>query len=634
MIGLRLVNDKPEDPTVGAQYIINGRTMAVIHVDEELVTLRDWDRPHTLSLTIDALITEVAQKTIVQFSRPPGAGSKALAYLDPEDPQVIAAEYKFCYVDAAYKQFGGSLPKEATNALIAQLSNERGDSSAPCYNSLYKWLRKYKEHNCDRFCLLKEQSFARRGKRLDPEVESLIQEMIKEEYQKTPPARIQTIHRFIHAQIILINRRREGYSTFFLKPPSLSTIQRKIRKLCHATSDKARQGKGYVKKYHHSSKLSDEPLELLDLAEIDNHLIDINIIDENGNLLGKILWWTVILEIKTRSVIGWELSATYPCAEKTIRALKKALQAVPGEEHRRGKPIHLHSDNGSEFVNEVVRNFLDRLNILFDRGPPYTPNARAREERFFKTFELWLHEQAGTTMSNPAERKYYDSEGEAAFTAESMKKHTEYWIENIYHQRKHRTLNMPPAVAWERAMKNRLPPEKFTEEDLDILCRGVENASISEAGRVSFLCLSWYGPNLQEIRSNLKPGQRAKCFYNPLDLGTVWVAHPDNPRHPAPANAAHPEYQNGLTLTEHNLVHQQFLAEGREFDDSEADLALFLLRQRMNEEYESSRHLHPLAKSKHTASPNVPTPDNMTTARTGEVPSGDDDIPVFEVEKL
>ena len=631
------MNDTPAEPVVGAQYIIHGRIMTIIHVDHELVTLRDLERPHTLSLTIDALITEVAQKSIIHYARPPGAGSKALAYLNPEDPQVIRAEYKFSYVGPLYQQLGVSLPEAATKALIAKLAEEMHDPTPPRYITVYKWMQKYKAHNCDRFCLLKEKSCAARGKRLDPDVEAITQEMIEEHYLKAPPTKVKTIWRLIHAQVILINRRREGYSTLFLKTPSLSTIQRKIRKLCHLTSDKARQGKGYVSKNHQSSKLSAEPQELLDLAEIDNHLIDINIIDDNGNLLGKILWLTIILEIKTRTVIGWELSATYPCAEKTIRALKKALQAVPGEERCRGKPIHLHSDNGSEFANSVIRYFLDRLNILFDRGPPYTPNARARIERFFETFEMWLHGQAGTTMSNPVERKYYDSEGEAAFTEASLVEYTEFWIEQIYHQRKHRTLNMPPAVAWERAMKNRLPPEKFSEEDLNVLCRGVTEASISAAGRVHCLsCLSWWGPELKELGLSLKTGQKAICYYNPLDLGEIWVAHPDDTRHPKQAYATSPTYQNGLTLTEHKLLHQKFLAEGREFDDSEADLALLQLRQRMAEDYENSRQLRQLEKVKHRKTESKFTaPDTgSTTVLPHEVPWGDDDIPTFEVDRL
>jgi transposase InsO family protein len=627
---------QPEVPTVGSQYLVNGRLMGVIHVDEGLVTLRDLERPYTRSLTVDAFMTEVSHRTIVPFARPPGDGSNALAFLNPQAPDVIAATRKLRYVEAAGKELGGSLPVKATEALIKRVSLEMGDPSPPCYNSLYKWTKYYNQHNRDRFCLLKERSYLPRGKRLDPNVENIIQEMIKQEYLKEPPSNPSSILRYIDGQITLINRLREGYSTCLLKSPSLSTVQRKIKKLCQLTSDLARHGTEYVKKHHHSSKLSDEPLELLELAEIDNHLLDIVIIDGKGKVLGKILWWTVIFEIKTRIVIGWELSTTYPCAEKTIRALKKALQAVPGEERRRGKPIYLHSDNGAEFVNAIIRNFLDRLGILFNRGPPYTANARARIERFFLTFELWLHVQPGTTMSTPAEREYYDSEGEAAFTEVSMNRHVEDWIEGVYHQRPHRTLNMPPAVAWERAMRNRLPPEKFTEEDLDTLCRGVETATISAAGRVQFLCLSWYGGGLQEIRSKLKQGQSAICYYNPLDLGEIWVAHPDDSRNPVPAYATHPEYQNGLTLTEHDLLHKQYLAAGREFDDSVANVALLLLRQRMAKEYEESRKLRSNAKSgKNSELLNDTDLDNLATTAVPEEKSvGDGEIPIFKVDRL
>jgi len=149
------------------------------------------------------------------------------------------------------------------------------------------------------------------------------------------------------------------------------------------------------------------------------------------------------------------------------------------------------------------------------------------------------------------------------------------------------------------------------------------------------LCLSWWGPGLQELRSRLKKGQKAKCYYNPLDLGEIWVAHPDATRKPERAYATYPVYQNGLTLTEHNLLHQQFLAEGRQFDDSEADVALLLLRQRMSDDYEKSGHLRTHAKSKHTPSSPPQVPDNTTPdAIPGEIKQEDDDIPTFEVERL
>jgi transposase InsO family protein len=625
-----------EDPTVGSQYTVNGRIMEVIHVDTELVTLRDLERTQTLTLKIDAMNAEISKQTIVQFTRPPGAGSKALAFLNPHDPQVIAAIRKHRYVDAAHKKFGGPLPQNATNALIIQVSLEIGDSSPPCYNSVYNRSKHYKKHNCDPFCLLKEQSFAPRGKRLDPEVEEIIGEMIDTQYRDTiPPVKPITIFRFIEGQVSLINLHRSPHSSLLLRPPSLSTIQRRIRKLCAQTSEAARYGQNYVKKNHSSTRLSYQPEEVLDLAEIDTHQLKIVVVDEKGNILGKILYWTVILEIKTRCVIGWELSPTYPCAEKTIRALMKALIAVHGEERQRGKPTYLHSDNGSEFNNSTIRHFLDRLNISFERSPPYTPNARARIERFFETFELWLHEQAGTTMSNPTKCEFYDSESEASYTSENMNRHVEDWIEKIYHKRKHRTLNIPPAVAWERAMKNRLPPEKFTAEDLDILCRTVTESSISAAGRVHFLCLSWHGPGLPEIRSKLKKGQRAICYYNPLDLGEIWVAHPDTPRNPQRAYATRPDYQNGLTKTEHDLLHKQYLSEGREFNDSEANVELLRLRQRMSQEYDKFQQLRKGAKSTKQDKTKISEINHYTSIEITQITTHDDSTPpTFEVEQL
>lgn len=212
--------------------------------------------------------------------------------------------------------------RKKSQELIARLSFEIKDSSPPSYSTLYKWSKQYKSHHCDQFCLLKDKSNLSRGKRLEPEVEALIHEMIVEHYLSSPGVGVTTLHNFIHAQIIAINRLRENYSTRLLTPPSLSTVKRKIDTLCQLTTDKSRNNQYYIQK-HHTSESNKEQIEALDLAEIDNHNLKIKIVDSNGKTLDSILWWTVIIDVKTRCVIGWELSSTYPCAEKTIRALKK-----------------------------------------------------------------------------------------------------------------------------------------------------------------------------------------------------------------------------------------------------------------------------------------------------------------------
>ncbi|MNG26248.1 hypothetical protein D3C84_1112150 [compost metagenome] len=102
------------------------------------------------------------------------------------------------------------------------------------------------------------------------------------------------------------------------------------------------------------------------------------------------------------------------------------------------------------------------------------------------------------------------------------------------------------------------------------------------------------------------------------------------------ATATHPEYQNGLTLTEHNLLHKQYLAAGREFDDSAANVALLLLRQRMAKEYEESRKLRSNTKSgKNVELLNDIDLDNLTNMTVPEEKSmvyGE--IPIFTVDRL
>ena len=133
-------------------------------------------------------------------------------------------------------------------------------------------------------------------------------------------------------------------------------------------------------------------------------------------------------------------------------------------------------------------------------------------------------------------------------------------------------------------MRNRLPPEKFTDEALDALCRKVARSKITN-GRVHFLCLSWTGPNLPEINAKLN-GSKAICYYDPTDLGNIWVAHPDNPHQPVRAFATDPEYQNGLTLTEHENLKKRAKLDSVKYDMAEPHLALLRMRQETDQEYE------------------------------------------------
>jgi transposase InsO family protein len=612
----------PFPPRVGAQYRIDGLSAEIIHVDEELVTLRHLIYHSTFHYRYDLFVTDLDNRNIIEIASPPGSGSKALAFLNDDDPKVIEAKRKFHYVSKALDAFGGSLPVKPTERLIEEIHQQLNDAHPPCYNTLYKWIKIYKDHNLDRFSLLKSKSRLPRGVQIDGEVEEIIDQIIKDYYLNTNCVSQARVYAFIDAQIIKINQNRHSYSQHLLMRPSKSTVHRRIKKLCQYDTDLKRHGPAYAKKKHHYSRFLPEPGEVLFLAEIDSHRLKMQIVDQDGNVLTIPAWLVVIFEVKTRTVIGWELSLTPPCAEKSVRALKSAVLYIPGDEYRRGKMLYLLSDNGTEFKNLWFASFVDYLGIIEAYAPPRTPNARARGERFFKTFESWLQEQPGSTSSSATDRGDHVPDQHPYLTIEKIAYYFGRWLETVYHTTPHRTLKKPPLVAWEQAMKNRLPPEKFTQDALDKLSRKVAHSKITH-GRVRFLSLSWTGASLPEISARLN-GKEAICYYDPGDLGTVWVAHPADPHNPVPAEATNPAYQNGLTETEHERLKAAEKEDALKYDFANPHLALWQLRQEMDQDYllslqakKSKKILTPASKPKtNSTATKVPLPDTSSLAES------------------
>lgn len=563
--------------------MIDGTVYEVMQVDDELVTLSTVVRLSVISLPLATFMIDLMRRNITLFADQPGSGSNAIAFLHPEDPKVIEAKRKFHYISTALREQGNSLPVESTKAIIKRIASETQDSRAPGYSTLCKWVTNFRANNNDEFSLYKCSSTLPRGRKLAAEIEEALHNLINEEYLKRKE-RITAARlcQFMEGIVIELNRQRAGSRAPLLQAPCRSTIVRAIAKRSGYATDKAHLGREKAYEIHRFSGKQERPAAPLDVCEIDSHPLDINVVGHDGKVLGSIAHLTVIFDLHSEMVIGWDLSLTHPCAEKTLRALRMAVEAVPGEEYQRGAMALLVSDGGTETKNSFVAIVLDRLSIKWTLPPPKSPNTRPRIERFFKTFESWLHEQYGTTFSNPDECRDYDSARHACYTIEDLVKYFREWLDGYYHNKKHRTLNMPPRVAWERAMQNQLPPRKFTPEALDVLFRGFEYSALS-GNRAQFFGLSWTGPNMGTVKAKLHKGQKAICYYDPTDLGVIWVASPDTPRDLVPAWGTRKGYQEGLTLSEHQQLQCKLAANAKAFDDHDACLALLHLRQQMRE---------------------------------------------------
>ena len=65
-----------------------------------------------------------------------------------------------------------------------------------------------------------------------------------------------------------------------------------------------------------------------------------------------------------------------------------------------GEPQMLHTDNGKEFVNELLTNWVEKRNIKQILGEKYHPQSQEAVESFIKTIQKFWNEAYTNSMFN------------------------------------------------------------------------------------------------------------------------------------------------------------------------------------------------------------------------------------------
>jgi len=97
---------------------------------------------------------------------------------------------------------------------------------------------------------------------------------------------------------------------------------------------------------------------------------------------GQWHYLAVVLDLKTRRVLGWRLGLRHS-SELTLAALLDALSKHP-------PPTILHSDQGSEYLSYKHQLLCDKLEITLSCSKRASPWQNGFMERFFGSFKLEL----------------------------------------------------------------------------------------------------------------------------------------------------------------------------------------------------------------------------------------------------
>jgi putative transposase len=355
----------------------------------------------------------------------------------PEDVWAIA-EARATEVKAIH-----ALPSGQRNAVM-----EAAKRLGLSVRHMWRLVKEYGQHLSVRGFLPGQRGRKAGARVLDVEVERIIDQGVREFYLQPHRPSIKALVDHVASECIA-----QG-----LSPPTRSTIQRRLK----ATEERSQQVKRVGAK---RARYRFEPmpghvtaLAPLERVEIDHTLLDVMLRsdDPDSDFVGR-PWLTLAIDVATRCILGLYITFDSPSALSnaicmTCAVLPKDLKAEYGLQEdwpMHGVPKLIMTDNGKDFQSEAFRRGCMDYGIELQYRPVGSPHYGGTIERLIGTMVGLCHMLPGTTKRNVVAKDAYDSQKHALLTLSDFRR---WFVEQViaYHLTPHRSLRVPPGVAWER----------------------------------------------------------------------------------------------------------------------------------------------------------------------------------------
>jgi len=315
--------------------------------------------------------------------------------------------------------------------------------------TLYEWIRAYNEAG-QLSALIPQKRGRKRGQTgLDPAAEKIIETAIKEIYLSKQRQKPQDV--VDHVAYLC---RNAG-----IRPPHANTVRNRLKELRPGKVLKARgmgdKARNLFAPIMGSFPGADFPLAVV---QIDHTEADVIVVEEITRLPMGRPTITLAIDVYSRMVTGCYVSMEKPSAVAAGMCLARAMMPkneyladleVPGDWPVWGKIGTVHCDNAKEFRGAMLSKACQQYGIDLQMRPVKVPHYGGHIERLMGTSAGEIRKLPGATFSSPKERKGYDSEKESALTLREFEQRLADFIVNVYHQRRHSELNVPPRRQWE-----------------------------------------------------------------------------------------------------------------------------------------------------------------------------------------
>lgn len=269
---------------------------------------------------------------------------------------------------------------------------------------------------------------------LSGEVEAIIDFCIQKCYQG-PGATLENVYQQIDTKCTLSG----------LPTPSRNAVSKRFYEIPAFDRCRMKYGTEKAKQKYGMKTRSKKVLHALDFVQIDHTMVDCFILDDTRVPLMR-PWITMLIDLRTRVVLGYYISLCPPsaisCAMALVNAVfpkTKALLAFNDPDILYicyGLMKVIHSDNASEFKSEIFEAACMAYGIDAVLRPLGAKHFGGHIERLIGTFMGKVHFLRGSTQSNVVKRGEIDPATQATRTLDEF----ELWFArstSIYHDTEH-----------------------------------------------------------------------------------------------------------------------------------------------------------------------------------------------------
>jgi putative transposase len=319
--------------------------------------------------------------------------------------------------------------------------------------------------------------------------------------------------------------------------PHASTLYRWLTAMSEYEKHKLKKGYLDAQRNFPNGHIRQHPTYLLESVELDHTPLDVTVVDpETGEPIEN-PWLTLMIDRKSRMVVGFYIAMHTPNIESVIYTFRNAVLSKSYVKEKYGDKIktawpcygvmdQIITDNGPELHADHVKDAFSRyVDVQYNKKG--TPQHKGTVERMFRTLnEGLIHGMKGTTFNSyKTKSNEYNSASEAVWTLEGLIEAVHIWIIDIYHNTIHSGIKTSPLNYWNSQQHTFQARTVANFDEIDQLLWKTENRKIQKNG-IRINNLIYQSPELMNLAKQHGMKIKVEFQWDKNDLSMIKVIDP------------------------------------------------------------------------------------------------------------